>query len=240
MDWRLAESIRTLRAEVDLVWPKRSKLSDGTIGNASHASRSSDHNPWVRDAKGQPVVTAIDITHDPEHGVDAPTLAEHFRAMGKAGDKRIKYVISKRRIASNSFSAADRAKGRKPWEWWPYTGINAHLHHVHLSVSSVQKDYDSVAPWGFVPVKPKPTPKPVVVVEEKGEDAELDLDSKLKLGPGTAGILGRTEISVREALDWTVGNAVNNEKLAREARDRVIQLQRDFAQLKALLLKPPA
>ena len=137
MSWRLAKALVTLRAEVDAAFPERSRISDGTIGNAEHAARSSDHNPWVRDGDTG-VVTAIDITHDPAHGLVAGDLAEYLRELAIAGDKRIKYVISNRRIANPAIAGGI---------WRPYSGPNAHLHHVHLSVSTERKYYDSTATW---------------------------------------------------------------------------------------------
>lgn len=70
MAWRLAHSLETLRAQVNAKWPNRSKSSDGSIGDASHSSRLSDHNP---DPSG--VVRAIDITHDPLSGFDSYAFA---------------------------------------------------------------------------------------------------------------------------------------------------------------------
>src|ERR1041385_3157781 len=116
MDWRIAKALLELRVEVNNRWPDRSKESDGAIGDASHASRSSDHNPWIEDPPGPNVVSAIDITHDPEHGFDSYSFAEWLR-LGR--DARIKYVISNRRIFSSEVS---------PWTWRPYKGQNPHDH----------------------------------------------------------------------------------------------------------------
>ena len=69
MSWRLARSLAVLRSQINDLSPNRSKISDGTIGNQEHASRVSDHNP---NAAG--VVTAMDITHDPQHGIDSEKL----------------------------------------------------------------------------------------------------------------------------------------------------------------------
>lgn len=130
MAWRLAKSLDVLRAQINARHPDRSKISDGTIGDTAHAARTSDHNP---NAAG--VVTAMDITHDPAHGVDTWKLAEVLR---QNKDPRIKYVISNGRIFSSKVS---------PWQWRKYTGANAHAHHIHVSVSSEATVYDNDAPW---------------------------------------------------------------------------------------------
>lgn len=134
MTWRLAHSLETLRTQVNLQWPGRSKKDDGSIGDEAHASRSSDHNPWVKDGS-MGVVTAIDITHDPAGGFNSYAFAEMLRLNR---DPRIKYVISNRRIVSSETS---------PWEWRPYHGSNPHDHHVHISVKSDKAHYDNTAEW---------------------------------------------------------------------------------------------
>src|SRR3954469_14339906 len=98
MEWRLADALVTLRAQVNVRWPNRSKKSDGTIGDEAHASRSSDHNPWVKDG-AMGVVTAEDITHDPASGCDSYVLAQQLL---DSRDDRIKYIISNHRIASGN------------------------------------------------------------------------------------------------------------------------------------------
>lgn len=134
MTWRVAKSLLHLREQVDRLFPHRKKENDGTIGDAAHASRTSDHNPWVIDG-GVGVVTAMDITHDPAHGVDSYKFAEELR---KSRDVRIKYVISNHRIFSTQAS---------PWIWRPYRGSNPHDHHVHISVLPSKLRYDDTRDW---------------------------------------------------------------------------------------------
>lgn len=147
MEWRIAASLIKLRDQVNTAFPKRSKDSDGSIGDAAHASRSSDHNPWVQDSKGQPIVTAIDLTHDPKDGFDSYAFADMLMAKK---DPRIKYVISNRRIGSGS-------DGPAPWTWRKYTGSNPHDHHVHISVKSGESFFDNVKDWDIASFKADPT-----------------------------------------------------------------------------------
>lgn len=137
MAWRTAESLKQLRAQVNVLAPQRSKASDGTIGDASHQQHTSDHNPWVVDGNVG-VVTAIDVTHDPAHGCDAEAIV---RKLVGSRDRRIKYLIWKKQIVSSQV---------KPWEWRPYSGANPHTAHFHLSVLPDKAVYDSTDAWTIV------------------------------------------------------------------------------------------
>jgi len=138
--WRVGKSLLTLRDQVNRAAPNRAKGNDGTIGDAAHQSRSSDHNPWVRDGNIG-VVTAMDITHDPDHGCDAGILAEAIRT---GQDARVKYVIWNRQIANH-----EALDGAEAWAWRPYHGTNPHDHHVHVSVLSDKAAYDATQQWSI-------------------------------------------------------------------------------------------
>lgn len=127
MTWRLAGSLVTLRTQINAEWPTRSRVSDGTIGDAAHRARKSDHNP-----NSAGVVCAMDITHDPQSGADMKLLAESLRA---SRDPRIKYVIWNERIFSST---------NTPWQWRTYSGSNPHTKHLHLSVAG---PYDRLDRW---------------------------------------------------------------------------------------------
>lgn len=134
--WRLALSLVTLRNEINAAAPRRSRGSDGSIGNLEHQARCSRHNP-NRDG----VVTAIDVTHDPAGGMDVHALADRLVA---DPHPQLAYVISRGRIAS-------RATG---WRWHAYTGSNPHNVHAHFAVGTGPDcdpvgPYDSTAPWGL-------------------------------------------------------------------------------------------
>ena len=132
--WRPAASLIQLRAQIDARAPGRSMASDGTIGDAAHASRSSDHNPWVLDGPVG-VVTAIDITHDPANACDAGHIVDRLVS---SRDPRIKYIIWNSRIISATVN---------PWVWRAYSGVNPHNRHFHLSVNPLKPLYDATTPW---------------------------------------------------------------------------------------------
>jgi hypothetical protein len=134
-NWRLAESLKKLREQINTAFPDRSKASDGSIGDAAHSARTSDHNP--NDAG---VVCAIDVTSDVKSGCTGDYLAAE---LVKSRDPRIKYIIWNRRIIK-----AYKDKGGIPaWTWQKYTGPNAHAHHIHISVGPEKIKYDDRADW---------------------------------------------------------------------------------------------
>lgn len=142
----LAKSLEVLRNQINKRYPNRDKSSDGTFPSPQHMKQNprSDHN----------VGDALDITHDPEHGVDAGNIANQLRL---SRDFRIKYIISNKRIASS----------KDNWAWRKYTGQNPHDHHFHVSV--IHNVRDITTPWDFIPKEAeKPEPPPVVTKTEKG------------------------------------------------------------------------
>lgn len=165
--WRVAKALLKLRDQINAKYPGRSKASDGTIGDAKHATRNSDHNPWVRDGK-YGVVTGMDITNDPAHGLNSRAGAE---ALIATRDVRIKYLISNGQICSGT------GQDHPAWVWRPYTGTNAHRHHAHISVKPEKKYYDDDRPWGSkgMPAAAMPPPdKPMLHKGSVGDDvAEL-------------------------------------------------------------------
>lgn len=118
-DWIVAPCLNKLLAQANALAPKRSKASDGSIGDQAHAIRNSEHNPKKLAFCPTPLVRARDFTHDPAGGFDSGAFVERLI---KSRDSRIKYLIWNRRIWYPSSG------------WKPYSGINAHTHHCHVSV----------------------------------------------------------------------------------------------------------
>lgn len=125
MAWRLAKSLEQLRAQINFRYPTRDKTSDGSIGDASHSARKSDHNP-----NGAGVVCAIDIDKDLSSTETIKTIVDNLFV---SRDKRIKYLIYNGRIT-------ERDKQGIIYKWIPYNGINKHEKHLHISVKTVLAD----------------------------------------------------------------------------------------------------
>lgn len=147
--WRLAPALIAAEAEADRIAPRRRRTSDGSIGDAAHRARPSDHNPsggWVH---------ALDLSHDPAGGFDAHA---HARQIAARRDPRIKYLISNRQIWNPSVSP----------HWRPYTGPNGHTSHVHISLRATDAARNDTSPWFGAaipfpspPTTTEPTPRPV-------------------------------------------------------------------------------
>ncbi|TXH40610.1 MAG: peptidoglycan-binding protein [Desulfurellales bacterium] len=139
MSWRVAKSLEKLLGQLNALFPNRAKVSDGAVGNAEHASRKSDHNPWFKDSKGTGIVSARDFTFDNNPadgvGIDCHWLA---KVLFESRDPRIKYIIWNGRITKKDKSG-----------WKPYNGPNPHKHHLHLSVVSDPALYDDMSPWNL-------------------------------------------------------------------------------------------
>jgi hypothetical protein len=118
----LCKAGETLREQVNERYPSRDKTSDGWIADARHiAAGTSDHIPSAKTG----CVFAIDVDKDLSGKSKPdlmPYLADQIRECAKT-DGRISYVIFDGKIASS----------KKGWAWRPYSGINAHRHHCHIS-----------------------------------------------------------------------------------------------------------
>lgn len=206
--WVLAPSLVAYVLEADRYYPQRDRSSDGSIGDLSHQARVSDHNPVGG------LVHAVDLDEDLAPGLDLDGFAEKLR---RQRDPRVKYVIYEGRMFS-SYATSSRAA----WAWGPYSGINAHMHHLHLSILDTYAAEHDLSPWGFAPVTaPVPTPNPAPPIDLGATDMAIVIrrienpkqsvlivpDKTTKIGvrgfyaeatsaAGNEGILGADEVKV--------------------------------------------
>lgn len=191
MAYFLSPALARLRLEVNALWPGRSKVSDGWIGDTAHSARKSDHNP---DYSAGGIVRAIDITND---GIDVDAFVSSV-----IRDPRTRYVITRGRIWT-------RENG-----WQKYTGPNGHYHHVHVSVRT-GGGYDmQIQSWGLstkvgnnlggggpvtVPsAPPKPAPVPITPEDDLTPEQDAALAAIFR---NQARIM-----QILEALDVRTGN----------------------------------
>lgn len=150
--WKRCKALIKLVSQVNAAYPGRDTSSDGSIGDADHASRSSDHNPWIIDpADNVGVVTAQDIDEDlnsATHSIEAIVTA-----IRKSRDPRVKYIIYEGRITK---------KGSDLQEWEAYHGTNSHSHHAHISVKQEKKYWNDDAAWSIGSAAEAPAEEPTV------------------------------------------------------------------------------
>ena len=120
---------------IDDAYPDRDRKSDGWIGDAKHSNRKSDHNPDSSNG----IVRAIDVDKNLDSRASTGAyLADQIRLCAKK-DKRISYVIFAGKIAS----------AKSFWRFRPYSGINSHHAHIHISFT---KKGDENGSWFEIPM----------------------------------------------------------------------------------------
>lgn len=153
-NWKRCKALIQLVSQVNAAYPGRDTSSDGSVGDADHASRDSDHNPWVIDpADNVGVVTAQDIDEDLNETTHS--IKGIVDAIVASRDIRVKYVIYEGQMCRSY-----PAHGLKAWEWGPYTGKNAHKHHAHISVKAEKEFWNDDSPWSIGSAAGAPAEKP--------------------------------------------------------------------------------
>ena len=125
-----------LREQIDDAFPDRDRKSDGWIADSRHVKAgTSDHIPSPING----IVRALDIDANLDTRANTSAyLADQIRICAKK-DKRIKYVIHLGKIAS----------AKSLWRFRPYSGINRHDKHIHISFT---KKGDENGSWFDIPM----------------------------------------------------------------------------------------
>lgn len=139
--WRLAPSLIYFVDECDARFPGRSTKSDGSIGDQSHAARTSDHNPDDDEADRDPTrwVTAVDVTKDRSVGLRPFAIFDDLRVRR---DPRADYCIAERQAWYSYATSAHPA-----FEWVRYRGDNDHEKHGHLSAKNTAAARNDMRSW---------------------------------------------------------------------------------------------
>lgn len=138
--WRLAPSLVWFVTECDQLDPDRPRANDGSIGDAAHSARVSDHNPDDDETDRDLTrwVCAVDIT-DGSRVFDIDQVLDDLR---RRRDPRVKYAISDGRIWKSYVSTAGPA-----YTWLRYTGVNDHTKHGHVSIHNTAAARHDVRSW---------------------------------------------------------------------------------------------
>ncbi len=139
----VAPALVALFAFANTRWPGRPKAADGTIGDAAHAARESQHNPNRDPTDRVPdgMVTAADVgmTKVPGRALVAILIR----------DPRVWYVIHDGFIWSRTHGFEKREYEGAP-----------HDKHVHVSLVQTAQACRDASPWGGSSPKPQPKPEP--------------------------------------------------------------------------------
>lgn len=211
--WILVPCLDQLRTELNRIAPNRDKSSDGTIGDAAHQTRSSDHNDDevgkvpIKDADSKHEVHAYDADADlREPNLTMEMVVQHVVGRCRAGvEKRLRYVIYNKRIweASNG------------WRQRSYSGDNPHTQHAHFSSSYETKLEASTASWRLEDIPVALTEADKRWLEGKIDAAETRLRAEINAVP-------------KEELSTKIGDAAQSGRT-------VGDVHRDFAKLRGVL-----
>ena len=142
--WVAAPCLLALYDEVMVRWPDRPTTIDGTIGDASHASRTSWHNPSP-DATGFPEsVDALDLTHS-----DAWDSYEFARWLAATGDYRLSGIGSYDPVARSEMWWAP-GHDQTINGGWVYQNLRGASHegHCHIECTHTHAARYDTRPWG--------------------------------------------------------------------------------------------
>jgi len=122
--WGLAPSLVNFLLDLQARYPRRSTRMDGSIGDAAHQQRNSDHN--VRRFGTAWYVLAVDVDADIDNDPSTNDAPETSLIIAAAiAHPATQYVIFNGVIWNRS----------RQFRPVPYTGPNKHSKHLHISVS---------------------------------------------------------------------------------------------------------
>ncbi|MEV6492406.1 hypothetical protein AB0M20_27855 [Actinoplanes sp. NPDC051633] len=188
--WILVPCLVSLRNEFNALAPRRDKSSDGSIGDAAHASSSSDHNPDetgatpYEDSDSRNEVHAIDVDKDlRKAGWSMQKAVEIIVTRHRSGqDNRLQNVIYNRYIWSRSWSWAART----------YTGSNPHDKHAHFSARYTSTQENNTRAWGLLEAEDDD----MATITQSDFNARMDAWWNSRMSPSAKDNAARTALRV--------------------------------------------
>lgn len=137
---KLAPSLHRLFAEIDTVWPRRDRRTDGWYASPNDRI-SKGHNPGHNGYSH-----AIDVDKD---GINQTLLIQRLiRTEGI-----LWYVIWNRTLYSDTYN----------WVPRKYTGKNPHTDHLHIEIYHTNKAEQYAGKWGVDTSRNRPPDDPIPV-----------------------------------------------------------------------------
>lgn len=220
-NWRVVADLLDLRAEFNALGPARDKGADGTIGDAAHQARSSDHNP--DDTPGS-VTPHSDSDSVPEvHALDVDSSGPWLNGATMA--KAVAVLLSKMRLLGSSAPLAFVI-----WDYHiyenpkflaaDYGGDDPHTGHAHFSSrygsgSGSGNPENYTGSWGireaFLMLSPEDKSW-ITSTVNAANAAAVDDFLRVKIGDPdvpnrTVGDVLRDAADVRKILRFAPGNA---------------------------------
>lgn len=209
--WVLVPALVALRRDLDAVAPGRDTRSDGSIGDAAHSTRVSDHNPDetgavpIHDADTINEVHAIDVDVDLRQPSDLTLrrVVDHIVDRCRTGaERRLRYVIFQKIIWHVD----------NEWRPAPYSGSDPHTEHAHFSASYDPLRERNTADWnlGEIPVALTLDDKVWLTAQIKAQVTTALVEQFARTQQPDAG--GVTSRIGRDALDQGVPNPIRGAK----------------------------
>lgn len=138
MAWFPEPAVVSILLDANRVAPHRSHVSDGIIGDATHAASVSDHNP---DTDGG--VHACDITHDPANGFNSWFWANVIsNRMLRGEETRVKYLVANAGDGPDLIFHTNNPR-------WVQNGSykTEHRNHLHVSIKYTDEAENDTSPF---------------------------------------------------------------------------------------------
>lgn len=247
--WVVVPDLLSLRAEFDELAPARDRGADGTIGDAAHAARSSDHNP--DDTPGSVTPHTDPDTIAEVHALDVDATGPWPAGMTMAAAFLVlrNVMLGMGTRAPLGYLIFDRQICEYPnWTVKPYTGSDPHTGHLHASSrygsgSTASNPENFRGPWGLLEAFMSLSPDDRALLESVSKKIDNLPHAMWAFDPGDPDWAGISDATYPQGGNGTVAPSTALESiLARgdAARALLDQVAADVAMLVTKATPPTA